>query len=63
MKKVELGQFFTKKDIWLKPQVKEFIIKSDKTTAYDPFAGSGDLLNVAKTLGFEKTFGLDIDNT
>lgn len=63
MKKVELGQFFTKKDIWLKPQVKEFIIKSDKTTAYDPFAGSGDLLNVAKNLGFEKTFGLDIDNT
>ncbi|MBR5154455.1 MAG: hypothetical protein IKW58_01885 [Alphaproteobacteria bacterium] len=63
MKKIELGQFFTKKDIWLKPQIKDFIINSNQTTAFDPFAGSGDLLNVAKDLGFTSTIGLDIDTT
>ena len=29
--------------------------------AYDPFAGAGDLLNVAKELGYTKTEGLDVD--
>jgi len=58
-KKVELGQFFTKKDLWLKPHIKKFIssIKFDKII--DPFAGGGHLLSV-----FEpdiQTAGYDID--
>lgn len=63
-KKVKLGQFFTKATSWLKPQVQSFIKKSGCTIAYDPFAGGGDLLNVAANeLGFSKTKGLDIDET
>lgn len=61
-KKIELGQFFTKGDLWLKPQIKEFIKNSKCEIAFDPFAGSGDLLKSAKIgLNFSKTFGLDID--
>lgn len=63
MKKRELGQFFTKKTVWLKPQVAEFILNSQCHIAYDPYAGNGDLLNVAKKLGFSKIKGLDIDST
>lgn len=61
-KKVKLGQFFTKETSWLKPQVEKFIIESNCSIAYDPFAGGGDLLNAAtKILKFKKTKGLDID--
>jgi hypothetical protein len=61
-KKIELGQFFTKDDVWLKPQVREFILNSGCSVAYDPFAGEGDLLDVAKNeLGFQSVKGLDID--
>ena len=59
--KKQLGQYFTKRDVWLKNNIKEFILKSKCTVAYDPFAGSGDLLSVASELGFKKTAGLDID--
>jgi len=63
-KKIKLGQFFTKESLWLKPQVKNFIINCGCTIAYDPFAGAGDLLNVAKAmLNFDNVFGLDIDET
>lgn len=61
-KKVELGQFFTAKSIWLRPQVAEFINKSNCKIAYDPYAGNGDLLNVAKEMGLD-TIGCDIDET
>jgi len=59
--KRELGQYFTKRDIWLKDNVKKFILDSKCKIAYDPFAGSGDLLKVASELGFKETIGLDID--
>lgn len=63
-KKIKLGQFFTKATLWLKPQVVDFIKKSGCTTAYDPFAGGGDLLLAAKDiLGFKKVKGLDIDSS
>lgn len=63
-KKIELGQFFTKDDVWLKPQIRDFIINSNSKVAYDPFAGGGDLLNVAKNkLNFNLVKGLDIDKT
>lgn len=59
--KIKLGQFFTKKDVWLKPQVIDFIKQSACTVAYDPFAGAGDLLNAVKIFNFKKYIGLDID--
>ena len=61
--KKQLGQYFTKKDLWLKPQVIEFIKSAKCSVAYDPFAGGGDLLNASKeVLGFKKIKGLDIDD-
>ncbi|MGY5139666.1 Eco57I restriction-modification methylase domain-containing protein [Mycoplasmopsis gallinarum] len=63
-KKIKLGQFFTVKKLWLKPQIIDFIKKQNKEIAYDPFAGNGDLLNLAKEdLDFKKIQGLDIDPT
>jgi len=59
--KILLGQFFTKEEVWLKNHVKNFILGSKTEIAYDPFAGAGDLLRVAKKLGYERTVGLDID--
>ena len=60
-KKKIFGQYFTKDKTWLKPQIVEFIKSSNCDTAYDPFAGNGDLLNSAKELGFKHIVGLDID--
>lgn len=62
-KKRVLGQFFTKDELWLKPQVLEFIKDSASSIAYDPFAGAGDLLRAAKEkCGFSEVVGLDIDD-
>ena len=61
-KKVILGQFFTRNEIWLRPQIKQFIIDSACKIAYDPFAGNGDLLKVASKLQLEVK-GLDIDTS
>ncbi|MBN1824358.1 MAG: hypothetical protein JW803_08570 [Endomicrobiales bacterium] len=61
MEKRILGQFFTKKDFWLKGHIKDFIINSGCRVAYDPFAGNGDILETAKQIGFSKTVGLDIE--
>ena len=61
-KKIILGQFFTRESSWLKPQVADFIAKSGAGIAYDPFAGSGCLLNTVTEAGLVKsTVGLDID--
>src|SRR5690554_1012691 len=62
-KKNALGQFFTKQNVWLKPQVLDFIKYTKTHIAYDPFAGDGDLLKVARNLGYKKIIGLDIDPT
>jgi hypothetical protein len=63
-KKVKLGQFFTKEKLWLKPQIVDFIKKSNCKMAYDPYAGGGDLLKASvDVLGFKETKGLDIDST
>ncbi|MDD3534803.1 MAG: hypothetical protein PHC50_01465 [Candidatus Cloacimonetes bacterium] len=57
-----LGQYFTKKDLWLKPQVEAFIVNSKCSIAYDPFAGNGDMLETIKGIGeIKQTVGLDID--
>ena len=60
-KKVIYGQFFTKESVWLKQQIIDFIKSTKTTVAYDPFAGAGDLLNVAKKLGYKELKGLDKD--
>jgi hypothetical protein len=60
-KKQSLGQFFTKNNFWLKEHILEFIKSTGAKIAFDPFAGAGDLLNVAQKIGFEKIKGLDID--
>ena len=64
-KKRTLGQFFTKGDCWLRPQVRQFLESSKASVAYDPFAGDGSLLNVVKSQidTIRDTKGLDIDET
>ncbi|MCK5320827.1 hypothetical protein KAJ61_05590 [Candidatus Parcubacteria bacterium] len=61
IKKQILGQFFTKNNFWLKNHVLDFIKSTKATIAFDPFAGSGDLLKAAKEIGFKKIKGFDID--
>jgi hypothetical protein len=63
VKKQSLGQFFTKNDFWLKNHILEFIKNTGAIVAFDPFAGGGDLLEVAKKIGFKKIRGLDIDDS
>ncbi len=63
VKKQSLGQFFTRNDFWLKNHVLDFIKNTNTTIAFDPFAGGGDLIRVAKTIGFKKTIGFDIDSS
>lgn len=61
-RKRALGQFFTKNELWLKPQIIDFIVASECKIAYDPFAGNGDLLAaVKKHCRLQETHGLDID--
>lgn len=60
-KKERLGQFYTRNDFWLKKHILDFILSSNADTAFDPFAGDGDLLRVAKKIGFKHTKGLDIN--
>lgn len=63
-KKRILGQFFTKESNWLKRQICDFIKNAGNSVVYDPFAGSGDLLNVVSKFPFIKsTKGLDIDKS
>lgn len=57
-----LGQYFTRRSLWLLPQVRAFIDNSGTRVAYDPYAGGGDLLSAAgEVLGYELFVGLDID--
>ncbi len=63
MKKQSLGQFFTRNDFSLKNHILEFIKSSGTKIAFDPFAGAGDLLNVAKRIGFKEVKGFDVDKS
>lgn len=63
IKKRSLGQFFTANNFWLKNHVLEFIKSTKAEIAFDPFAGNGDLLKLAKKIGFKKTKGFDIDRS
>jgi len=59
--KRNLGQYFTKSSVWLRPQIKRFIAKAKPSIVIDPFAGAGDLLKVANDLGYGNVDGYDID--
>jgi len=63
IKKRSLGQFFTKNHFWLQKHVVDFIKSTNVKTAFDPFAGGGDLLEATKDLGFDKVKGFDIDKS
>lgn len=63
VKKRSLGQFFTRNNFWLKGHIIEFIESTKATIAFDPFAGDGDLLNVAQKIGFKKIKGFDKDKS
>lgn len=60
-KKRSLGQFFTKNHFWLKEHIVDFIKSVNAQIAFDPFAGGGDLLNIAQEIWFKEIRGLDID--
>lgn len=60
-KKIELGQFFTKKDIWLRPHIQTFIDSIKFNKIIDPFAGGGHLLK--PFISKYTTGGYDIDST
>lgn len=64
-KKRTLGQFFTRGDCWLRPQVERFIVESGNHIAYDPFAGDGCLLHKAQddVDSIDQIIGLDIDES
>lgn len=61
MQKRILGQYFTKKNNWLRSHVKDFVISSGCNVIYDPFAGDGDLLKLSHNFGIAQVFGMDID--
>ena len=60
-KKIELGQFFTKRDSWLRPHIQAFFDSVKFNRIVDPFAGQGHLLKVFESK--HKTMGYDIDTT
>lgn len=60
-KKIELGQFFTKKDIWIRPHIQKFINSINFDKIIDPFAGGGHLL--APFRANYPVAGYDIDPT
>lgn len=63
LQKKIFGQFFTRKNFWLQPHVLEFIKSIQPKVIFDPFAGKGDLLEVARTIGFSRLLGCDIDES
>ncbi len=62
LSKRNLGQYFTRDDAWLRSHIVEHLrsLHVRYTTCLDPFAGDGDLLNVAASLGFD-VVGHDVD--
>jgi hypothetical protein len=61
-KKTRGGQFNTKRNDWLKPQIIDFIKNAGVENYLDPFAGNGDIFKALKGLGLNvNAFGYDLD--
>ena len=60
--KRDLGQFFTRDAVWLRPHIRKHIEELGEryTVCVDPFAGDGHLLQLASEMKFQ-TVGHDID--
>ena len=60
--KRELGQYFTRDSVWLRPHIRKHIqeLADRYNGCVDPFAGDGHLLAIAGTMGYT-THGHDID--
>lgn len=59
-RKVISGQFMTRSDCWLQPQIAEFIKSRNPTVVLDPFAGEGDMLRAVQELIDCQIQGFDI---
>ena len=62
-RKREYGQYFTTDSTWLKPHISSHLqyLSEKYTICFDPFAGDGHLLKIAKKFDF-KLIGCDIDS-
>ena len=62
MSKRDLGQFFTRDSVWLRPHIRAHIeaLSERYTVCVDPFAGDGHLLELASDMGYH-VLGHDID--
>ena len=60
--KRDLGQFFTRDSVWLRPHIRAHIesLSRQYSECVDPFAGDGHLLELASEMGFQ-IHGYDID--
>ena len=60
--KRDLGQFFTRDSVWLRPHIRAHIesLSNQYKLCVDPFAGDGHLLELAQGMGFEIR-GHDLD--
>ena len=60
--KRDLGQYFTRDAVWLRPHIKTHLqsLRSIYASCVDPFAGDGHLLTLASEMGFQ-THGHDLD--
>ena len=60
--KRDLGQFFTRDSVWMRPHIKHHIeaLSVRYDICVDPFAGDGHLLQLVNEVGFQ-TIGHDID--
>ncbi len=62
-KKVSFGQFHTQRPFWLTASVCDFIASAGAKVAYDPFAGTGQLLQVMQEVFGMEGRGLDVDKS
>ena len=51
MRKKDLGQYFTRNDIWLKPQIKDFMLNSGVSSVLDPFLWKRGFVKGCKRFG------------
>ena len=52
--RVSRGRFLTTADVWLRPQIVDFVRRSSCSVAFDPFAGHDHLLKAMEKLGLSR---------